>query len=154
MHRVSPMARCMGLFALWRRIMECRMRLGTEGEIDLMRLRSGMIDDAEYERRTGMVQYAPGKYILRALLGTPGYELETRTFNGAHETRSPQGLASADATLDEAFNAIQGIDRNTLPAEVNQFIDLAAAASKVVSSDMADEGVPDPDDPNGSVYSN
>lgn len=76
-----------------------------------------------------------------------------RAFKDLHDSRSAQGLASADATLDEAFNAIEGIDRNSLPPEVNQFIDLAAAALKVVSSDMADEGIPDPDSPNGSVYS-
>lgn len=60
--------------------------------------------------------------------------------------------AEVDATLDAAFKEIVSVDRNALPAEVNQFIDLASAALKLASADLKDSGIPDPDKPNGNDY--
>lgn len=60
--------------------------------------------------------------------------------------------AEVDAALDAAFSGITGVDRNALPAEVNQFIDLASAALKLASADMTESGIPDPDHPNGNDY--
>lgn len=68
----------------------------------------------------------------------------------AKETRTVS--AEIDAALDAAFAGITGVDRNALPAEVNQFIDLASAALKLASADLKDSGTPDPDNPNGNVY--
>jgi len=67
------------------------------------------------------------------------------------ETRTVS--AEVDATLDAAFKEIESVDRNALPAEVNQFIDLASAALKLASADLKDSGTPDPDKPNGNDYS-
>jgi HK97 family phage prohead protease len=69
----------------------------------------------------------------------------------AKETRTVS--AEIDAALDAAFSGITGVDRNALPAEVNQFIDLASAALKLASADLKDSGIPDPDNPNGNDYS-
>lgn len=74
---------------------------------------------------------------------------------GSHvcaETRDVDPLAAADAALDAAFECIRDVDRNALPAEINQFIDLAGAALKSVSGAMTDAGIPDPDHPNGNEY--
>jgi HK97 family phage prohead protease len=80
-----------------------------------------------------------------------GAELDSeRDSHVCTETRSVS--AEVDAALDAAFKEIAGIDRNALPAEVNQFIDLASAALKLASADLEDEGIPDPDHPNGNDY--
>lgn len=55
-------------------------------------------------------------------------------------------LAALDATLDEACNLVAGIDRESLPAEVVQALDLLVAAELTVDELMDMLGVLDPDD--------
>lgn len=64
-----------------------------------------------------------------------------------------QGVASIDAILDEALKLLDGCDRDSLPAPVNQAIDLLHGASKNVDAHMKDAGIPDPDESsNKSTY--
>lgn len=63
-----------------------------------------------------------------------------------------QKLAGVDASLDEACKLFQGAERDSLPANVNQAIDLVSSASAEISQVLAEKGIPDPDKPNGSKY--
>lgn len=61
-------------------------------------------------------------------------------------------LASIDAALDEACNQFAKCDRNALPAEINQAIDLVHGASAIATKCLKESGHPDPDMPNGNDY--
>ena len=61
-------------------------------------------------------------------------------------------VAAVDASLDEAMNKVKSIDRNTLPPEINQMIDLVSGASHLIGEHNKNAGVPDPDKPNGNHY--
>lgn len=62
-------------------------------------------------------------------------------------------IAAIDAALDEAMKYFCAADRDSLPADINQAIDLVASAAHNVGSLMSDKGIPDPDKPNGASYS-
>lgn len=61
-------------------------------------------------------------------------------------------LAAVDASLDSAVKLLSGIDRNTLPPEVNQAIDLVTGAQHLIGEHNKNAGIPDPDKPNGNSY--
>lgn len=61
-------------------------------------------------------------------------------------------LAAVDATLDSAMGQLTGINRNELPPEVNQFIDLVSGAAHLIGEHNKNSGIPDPDKPNGNSY--
>lgn len=63
-----------------------------------------------------------------------------------------QCLASIDAAIDEAVAQFQKCDRDSLPPEANQGIDLLHAAWVLVGKAMDANGIPDPDSPNGNSY--
>jgi len=63
-------------------------------------------------------------------------------------------LAGIDASLDEAMKQFcdPSVDRNSLPAAVNQGIDLVKSACGNIGEVLSVKGIPDPDKPNGNDY--
>lgn len=56
-------------------------------------------------------------------------------------------LQGIDASLDAAFVELGDIDRNSLPEQVNQFIDLVTAAHLIAGKALHETDIPDPDNP-------
>lgn len=83
---------------------------------------------------------------------SPGGELRDSEAGDGGQVDDAHALAGIDAALDAAFKEIDGTDRNGLSAEVNQFIDLCASAWKNIGALLKDQGIPDPDKPNGNKY--
>jgi HK97 family phage prohead protease len=77
---------------------------------------------------------------------------DTVKTDAAHAQDMNDCLAPIDAALDEAIKYFTGAERDSLPAEINQGIDLVTAAAKLVGHGMAGDGEPDPDKPNGNTY--
>jgi hypothetical protein len=53
----------------------------------------------QLEDAMGMAEYAPGRYILRSLLGTRGYEAETRGARAYETVRDAQHEADLEAAI-------------------------------------------------------
>lgn len=85
---------------------------------------------------------------------SPGAEARhaTAATDAAHSDAMHECLAPIDATLDEALAQAAKVDRNSLPAEINQMIDLVKAAAAQVAHQVGKLGEPDPDKPNGNTY--
>jgi hypothetical protein len=58
----------------------------------------------------------------------------------------PSLVQAADAALDEALDILSALDKESLPAEVAQAIDLVTAADVALDEYMESLGIPDPDE--------
>jgi hypothetical protein len=66
---------------------------------------------------------------------------------GETEDETPnEAIASVDAVIDQAIALIQGVDLESLPANVQQALALLTAADEAVDDLMEDQGIPDPDE--------
>lgn len=129
--------------------------LNTDAPVDSEDLEAEEDADAEQPRCPGCGQFVTADAETCPSCDT---DLPARAA-GAGEQRADdaaQSLAAIDAALDEAVKLFAAADRDALPAEVNQGIDLVTGAWKLCAGAMADQGVPDPDandgDGNGNDY--